>query len=633
MTTDVKSIYHVDNDTMIGYHYTVVLFWFALCRWSQFTKIRPTPRATLEEQLHQKDAELARVNALNDDYIEIIESTNGQRALEQQELKEVTKELQWFCVNYPTLERANTDLQEKLVQHEEIKAELNESSDEACGLRNRLTRLTAGLPTSPIHTPSVGKVRSGGLPDISELRTQLEDMKGQKKDAVADKIKAEAERVQALSKEKKAVEESSRTATNLRILTDLSDKEKLEYKKNNANLGSTIETLKDKVKNLESEKASQGKADKENLGSTIETLEDKVKNLESEKASQGKALESSVANSKLLQSTIDRLERELKESKDDVKNTEKAARSSPEKDAIIQARDTTIGQLEGKIQTLNTSLVQTQGELSARKEELDRYKTAWKDEYSWHHYLQNQVDHLRAILFRVMTELNVTGHLNDKAGVDQAGGAIKRQIEESKSLYEQRLREVNHVKKLHDDLQQFKSRAESVPKSFSDRDEIVKKLEEAKEACRKLGDDRLKFQSQSLDRARQIQKLKEDLAKKTAECDINQKRNNDYTKKVLDLNTKISELQAKETELQNSVSNGDITKTRYEKEIQQLLEKKRLLEEQRAKLVRVKFGPTGESQDAKQSSEKRDRGDETAEDEDPRSGKQQKQQTMSKPAA
>ncbi|KAL8657346.1 MAG: hypothetical protein Q9226_001995 [Calogaya cf. arnoldii] len=469
MTIDVKSIYHVDNDTMIGYHYnwpveeiahsetmplspmpsevpwvsqlpqldgplyfifkhvtaliSVVLFCFALCRWSQCTKICPTPRATFEEQLHQKDAELARVNALNDDYTEIVESTNGQRALEHQELKEVTKELQWFCVNYPTLERANTDLQGKIVQLEEIKDELDESRNETCDLRKRLTKLTASLPPTPIHTSSVGKVRAGGLRDISEGQTQFEVTKGQGKDAVADKLKAEAERDQALFKEKKAVEESSRTATNLRILTESSDQKNLEYEKKIADLGSTIDALGEKVKNLESEKASGAKG-----------------------------LESSVANSKFLQSTVDRLEKELKESKDDVKNTQDDARSSLEKDAMIQARDTTIGQLEGKIQTLeqqhsadfrtwNNSKEEYENKIRCLEADLATCKSQYDAEYNHKaQVLQDQkndlaqklkeveenhgksahhVNHLKHILGGVMRKLGVEGFLDSPEGLAQ----------------------------------------------------------------------------------------------------------------------------------------------------------------------------------------------------------------------
>ncbi|KAL8754033.1 MAG: hypothetical protein Q9199_004618 [Rusavskia elegans] len=392
----------------------VAIFCFVLCKLSQYNKFCPSPRVTFEEQLARKDAELARSNALNDEYVETIDSINGKRALAREELKIVTEELQWYCVNHPVLEAANIALIDQnaralrtLVETED---ELDGSRKEACSLRRRLTKLTASISLSPTQTTSIGKMRAGE--DNSDWKIQLDVMKGQKKDAVADKIRAEAERDQAVSNEKKAVEECSRKATSLKILMESSDKTKSD--------------VQNKIANLES---------------TNEGLTGAVKKLEAENERQGKALESSVAKGDMLGSTVRRLEKELKETKDDVKNTEKAARSSVGNDALLQAKNITIGQLEGKIKTL-------EGVEIYAKDLERRYAAdvkAWdnsKKEYN------NTIQSLRANLGTCTTQYNnATREYNHNLQVHEyQRNDLTQLLEKVQKYHGQSANHVNHLK-------------------------------------------------------------------------------------------------------------------------------------------------------------------------------------------
>ncbi|KAL8669901.1 MAG: hypothetical protein Q9168_005535 [Polycauliona sp. 1 TL-2023] len=306
----------------------VVIFCFSLCKLSQYCKICPTPQAAFEEEIARKDDELASAKALNNNYAEIIDSAKRKRALQRAELKGLTTELQWFSVNYPLLETANVELQAQTDQAsrhlEDTQDELDEWRKEASSLKTRLTKLTADRPIdSTSRTPTIGKRSAGGARDHADSGIQLGAVNSQMQQAVANKIKAETERDQARHNEKKAAEESSRKAASLEAFTKSSEKAKLESQ-------TIIEELRSK----------------------LEDRDNKVTNLDSEKERRDKALEASIAETEMLNSTVCRLEKELKETKDDAKKTANATGSSLEKDSLLQARDTTIERLEGKLKAL-----------------------------------------------------------------------------------------------------------------------------------------------------------------------------------------------------------------------------------------------------------------------------------------
>ncbi|KAL9620093.1 MAG: hypothetical protein Q9204_008243, partial [Flavoplaca sp. TL-2023a] len=285
--------------------------------------------ATLGEQLATKDAQLVRINALNDEYVRTIKSIKAKRVVERAELNAMTADLQWFSVNYPILEGANAELQDRIARASihlgETQDELDKSRNEACGLRKRLMRLNASLSPTPAQTPLASKIRARSIQDSFELQMQLEILKGQEKEAIADRTKAEAERDQAIANVKKAVEESDRKTASFELLLESSGKAKMESQERIADLETRIVRFGDTVKTLDSEK-------------------EKIQ----------EALDSSLTNSGVLESTILRLEKELKETKDVVKDTEKAANSSLEQDALIQARDNTISRLEEELKTLES---------------------------------------------------------------------------------------------------------------------------------------------------------------------------------------------------------------------------------------------------------------------------------------
>ncbi|KAI4274753.1 MAG: hypothetical protein LQ337_003693 [Flavoplaca oasis] len=411
-----------------------------------------TPRATFREQLAAKNAELARINALNDEYVKTIEVIKCKRVVEREELNAMTAELQWFSVNYPTLEGANAELQDQSARASihlgETQDELDKSRNEACGLRKRLMRLNASLPPSPTHTPLAGKVRARSIQESSELQMQLEILKGQKKEAVADRTKAEAERDQAIANVNKAVEESDRKAASFELLLDSSDKAKMESQERIADLETRIVRFSDTVKTLDAEK-------------------EKIQ----------KALDSSVTNSGMLESTILRLEKELKETKDDVKDTEKAANSSLEKDALIQARDNVISQLEEELKTLEreksyandldkkyasdleawensknkfeVDIQSLQNTLAARTTQYDNATREYNHNHQSHqcqlhdltHKLRmacnnhdgsaRHVNHLKQTLGGAMKGLGVLGDLESPSGLD----AIQQHLEHSLGRY------------------------------------------------------------------------------------------------------------------------------------------------------------------------------------------------------
>ena len=423
-----------------------------MCEWSRSHKICATPRAIFEEQLATKDAELARINALKDEYVKTIKSIKAKRVVERAELNAMTAELQWFSLNYPILEGANAELQDQIARASihlgETQDELDKSRNEASGLRKRLVRLNASLPPTPAHTPLAGKVRPRSIQESSELQIQLEILKGQKKDAIADRTKAEAERDQAIANVKKAVQESDRKAASFELLLESSDKAKMESQ--------------ERIRGLETR---------------IVRFGDTVKTLDSEKEKIQKALDSSVTNSGMMKSTIARLEKELKETKDDVKDTERAANSSLEKDALIQARDNTISRLEEELKTLECvklyaddldkkyasdlqgwensknkfeiDIQSLQNTLAARKTQFDNATGEYNHSHQSHqrqiHDLTQKlrmacnnhdgsarhVNHLKQTLGGAMKGLGVSGDLESPSGLD----AIQQRLEHSLGRY------------------------------------------------------------------------------------------------------------------------------------------------------------------------------------------------------
>ena len=411
-----------------------------------------TPRAIFEEQLATKDAELARINALKDEYVKTIKSIKAKRVVERAELNAMTAELQWFSLNYPILEGANAELQDQIARASihlgETQDELDKSRNEASGLRKRLVRLNASLPPTPAHTPLAGKVRPRSIQGSSELQIQLEILKGQKKEAIADRAKAEAERDQAITNVKKAVQESDRKAASFELLLESSDKAKMESQ--------------ERIRGLETR---------------IVRFGDTVKALDSEKEKIQKALDSSVTNSGMMKSTIVRLEKELKETKDDVKDTERAANSSLEKDALIQARDNTISRLEEELKTLECvklyaddldkryasdlqgwensknkfeiDIQSLQNTLAARTTQFDNATGEYNHSHQSHqrqiHDLTQKlrmacnnhdgsarhVNHLKQSLGGAMKGLGVSGDLESPSGLD----AIQQRLEHSLGRY------------------------------------------------------------------------------------------------------------------------------------------------------------------------------------------------------
>ncbi|CAO1597082.1 hypothetical protein XANCAGTX0491_000911 [Xanthoria calcicola] len=385
----------------------VAIFSYCLCKWSQYHKICPTPRVTFNEQLARKDAERARSVALNAKYVEKLDSIRGKRALEREELKVVTKELQWYCVNHPILEAANLALIDQnaralkhLVDSEE---ELEGSRKEAGGLRGRLTRLTASLASSPNHNAQVRKTKA--REENPDWKIQLDVMKRQKEDAVANEARSKAAKEQALLNERKAVEECSRKEKSLEILVEGSAKAKSDFE-------AEIVALK----------------------STNEDLTGAVKKLEGENKEQGKELESATAKGDLLGSTVVRLEEELKETKDDLKNTEKAARPSVDNDALLQARDSTIGQLESKIKILEGV------ELHAKELE-KRYAADVKD---WDNSKMEYNNTIQSL--RTQYDIVTKNYNNDLQVHEHERNGLTQQVEEARTYHRQSASHVNHLK-------------------------------------------------------------------------------------------------------------------------------------------------------------------------------------------
>ncbi|KAL8860607.1 MAG: hypothetical protein Q9178_002960 [Gyalolechia marmorata] len=423
----------------------VMLFGWCLCKWSQYTGIRPSTRAGLEHKfqakLAKKDRKLQRISAVNEEHVETIHSINGQRKKELKELITVTNELQRYCVNYPILEGRIVRLEDQsaldLKRLIETENEMADWREEAVSLRGRLTRLKACLPSTPTKKPPVGKMRAGGTQDDSESEGRLAAMRAEKKDAIADKIKAEAERDQAVSNEKKAVEECSRKTISLKSLMGSS--------------GQTMSDLQKKIKDLET---------------TVEQLTGTVKDLEVENNKQSDALKSSVTDGEMLEeakerlqseeSNVRRLEQELKESKEKAEVMANDAAKSSDFDGLLQARDTKIRQLEDDIQTLkelerryaadiesweksrndyNTNIQNLQaglnactiqydnatrdynGNVQSLQDSLNTRTQEFEKSKEYHHQSARHVEHLKQVLDGVMKGLGVTGSLDSPQGL------------------------------------------------------------------------------------------------------------------------------------------------------------------------------------------------------------------------
>ncbi|KAL8781030.1 MAG: hypothetical protein Q9213_006207 [Squamulea squamosa] len=428
----------------------VAIYCYCLCKWSRSTKFLSTRRETFEEQLAQKDAELTRVNALNEENVETINSINAKRAVETQEMKSMTKELQWYCVNYPILEGANVILKDQAARDSEqitaIAKESDEWRQEAEGLRVRLAKVMASIPHSSIPVAPVSRVSIGGTGDECDLMMQLTFMKTQKKLAVADKLKAEAERDQAVSAEKKAAEECSRKATSLEVLMGSSDRSKSDLQKKVKDLESTVDHLTNTVKGLEAENNRQEEALK-SLADDGVTLRQTKGRLQSE------------------ESKVRQLEKDLKDTKEVVKTTkENAAKSALDADNLSQTKDTKIRRLGvniGRLHNLerryaadietwkkseidyNTKLQNLQASLSTcttqydnavrdysssirtLQQDLDTCKTEVEKTGLYHSQSASHVNYLKQILDGLMRSLGVSGNLDSPQGLEE----VRRQLE------------------------------------------------------------------------------------------------------------------------------------------------------------------------------------------------------------
>ncbi|KAL8767098.1 MAG: hypothetical protein Q9209_006325 [Squamulea sp. 1 TL-2023] len=428
----------------------VAIYCCCLCKWSHSAKFSPTRRENFEEQLAQKDAELILVNALNKENVKTIDSINGKRAVEMQEMKSLTSELQWYCVTYPILEGANVILKDQAARDSrQITAMANESDEwrqEAEGLRVRLAKVMASIPHSPVPVAPVSQTTNGGTRDESELTMQLTVMKMQKKVAVADKLKAEAERDRAVSAEKKAAEECSRKATSLEVLMRSSDRSKSDLQKKVTDSESTIEHLTNTVKGLEAENSRQGETLK-SLADDGVTLRQTKELLQSE------------------ESKVRQLEKELEDIKEEVKTTkENAAQSALNIDNLSHIKDTKIRKLEEDVVRLqdlekkyaadietwkkseidyNTKLQDLQASLStcttlydnaARdyssniqtlQQNLDARKIEVEKIGLYHSQSASHVNYLKRILDVLMRSLGVSGNLDSPQGLEE----VRRQLE------------------------------------------------------------------------------------------------------------------------------------------------------------------------------------------------------------
>lgn len=102
-------------------------------------------------------------------------------------------------MNHPILEAANLELIDQnaraLKNLFDSEEELEGWRKEAGGLRERLTRLTASVASSPTHVAPVRKTKA--REENSDWKIQLDTMKRQKEDAVANEVRSEAAKEQA----------------------------------------------------------------------------------------------------------------------------------------------------------------------------------------------------------------------------------------------------------------------------------------------------------------------------------------------------------------------------------------------------------------------------------------------------
>ncbi|KAL8800360.1 MAG: hypothetical protein Q9200_007270 [Gallowayella weberi] len=639
----------------------VGLFCRFLCALSHSSGTRVKTGAQVERErqaeLAQKDAEIKRIKAVNEAQVVTIRVLKDKQIADEKESDKMNGKLKWYLVNYPIVEGANARLKEQSVQDEKkfitSQADLEESIQENQSLRGRLNRLMTGLPS-----PSNACLPSGAIKKetqrISRLKAELAATEAQKTIAVTDKNKAESERDQAKSEMEKLREDCERQANNLKTISTTLQTENSNLQTRNAELVSTVDRFNSEVKELEGANTAK---------------EAKAKSL--------------VAKERLKSAEIKAagLERELKNIKEEVKLTQKNASTlSAENDSLLRSRDCRINELEAQVDTLqqknahpdaekaelqsacatmtqqmedmrrdfaaategwtktetgyNDRIEITGSELRARIAELEEYKKAWTHERDWHNCLQKYVKDLRVVLEGVMGEVNVIGDLNNAEGVSRAGSALKDQIGASKSHYEQKLREIEYVKKQRDELQTFKTRAESALKTAGHHGDSAEELRKANEARRTLGEELIKVKNDNGNLRMKIEALRKGLKSTKEESQGSQKNNETYTKKIQGLQDQLAGLQQKCDKLQIDVANLSELKAKYEYEVQELQQKKNLLEKQRKDLVRSIYKPATGLSNSGLNSEKRSHVDagEVEEDEGRRSSKQPRQKFESESA-
>ncbi|KAL8799592.1 MAG: hypothetical protein Q9182_005768 [Xanthomendoza sp. 2 TL-2023] len=609
-----------------------------------------------QAELAQKDAELERIKAANEAQVGAISALEDKQIAVEQEFEKLNGILKWYLVNYPIIEGANARFKEQSVIDEQkfitSQADLEESIQENQSLRGRLNRLMTSLPSPTDTCLPRSTINQEATEENSRLKAELAATEAEKTIAITDKNKAESERDQAKSETEKLREDCERQANNLKTISTTLQTEISILRTRNEELVSTVNHLNSGIKDLE--------------GANTAKVE-KAKAL----VAKGEQMDQTKERLKSAETRAEKLEEELKNIKEEVKITLKNATTlSAENDSLLRSRDSRINEVEGQVDTLQqrnahldaenaevlsafTTMTQqmkgmrkdftaaaegwakaeagykdsieiTHSELRARTEELEEYKKAWNHEREWHSCLQKYVNDLRVVLEGVMGELNVIGDLNNEQGVSQAGSALKDQIGASKSHYEQKLREIEYVKKQRDELQTFKTWAESALKTAGHHGDGSEALRKANEARRTLGEELVKVKSDNGNLRMRIEGLRKGLKSTKEESQGSQKNNETYTKRIQGLQEQLAGLQKKCDQLQDDVAKLSELKTKYEEEVQELQERKILLEKQRKDLVRSMYKPATGSSKSGLNPEKRshEAADEAEEDQGSRSSKQ-----------
>ncbi|KAL8678623.1 MAG: hypothetical protein Q9186_005048 [Xanthomendoza sp. 1 TL-2023] len=670
--TSIFSIIQLPNAvfTNIAALVAVGLFCRYLCALSRSTETSRITGAQIERErqaeLARRDAELKCLDAANKAQVVTISALEDKKIAAEQKFEEMNGILKWYLVNYPVIEGANARFKEQSVHDEQkfviSQADLQESLQENMSLRGRLHRLTTSSPSpSDVGLPG-GTINAEDPKENSRLKAELAATEAQKNIIIADKNNAESERDLAKSETKKLIEDCERQAENLKSISTVLNTEKSDLRRTNEELVSTVDHLNGKIKYLEG-------------ANTVKDEEFKTL------AVQGEQLDQTRNRLQSTESKVGELGKALEDSKEEIKLALKnASTSSAENDSLLRVKDCRINELEGQVDTLqqrNTqpnagnaellsayatmtqqvedskrefaaatedwtiaetkykdSIETTRAELQARTEELEGYKKGWRHEREWHDCLQKYVNDLRVVLEGVMGELNVMGNLNNAEGVDQAGHALKHQIGESKSHYDQKLKEVEYIKKQRDELQTFKTWAESALKTAGHHNDSTEALRKANEARRILGEEIVKVKNENGNLRMRNEALRKGLKSTKEESEGSQKNNETYTKRIQGLQNQLAELQKNCDKLRVDVANLQQLKGKYEQEVQELQERKKLLEKQRKDLVRDKYKSGTGSPSSGPNAEKRSHEDaDAAEDEEGcRSNKQQRQNFESKSA-